>query len=568
LTTGLPVAIAVLALAQPAAAQYTWTGLSSPANGNWSDNTNWSSPPVSGIDTTITLAASPVTNLNNDIPGALTLNKLTFDSAAPVYSLSGNTLNFADSSSSTFPRIMINSNNRVTINNPLTVASNTFGIYGTGTGDLELTGGIGGSGFSSGSLVKYTSGALILGGANSIYNCQISAGTLTITNGATVSSTYGTVGTSNTTVTVSIGGGTGTSTWTCSQSLDVGSQTNDSMTITGGGVVSSTFSYIGSAPGNIGTVTVGGGTGAATWNSGALSVGLSGTGTLTINSGGTVVASALNGGNATSSVNFNGGTLSITATDNAINILKLQAGGGTIQVPNAGTTFTIDGVISDFTSGAGGLTKTGVGTLALTAANTYTGGTTISAGTLQVTNTSGSGTGSGAVSVKNGGTLGGGGTTVGSAGIISGLVTVQSGGHIAPGNAGPGILNLKGGVTFNSGSTLDIELNSATLGSGYDQLKVTGTAALNGNLNVTLGFTPLSTDTFTVVSATTVTGTFANTPGNHLTLSGGTFDVVYGSNFVTLQNFTPVPEPASVLLIGAGAACLAGWVRRRSHNLG
>jgi autotransporter-associated beta strand protein/T5SS/PEP-CTERM-associated repeat protein len=565
LTTGLPVAIAVLALAQPAAAQYTWTGMSTPANGNWSDSTNWSSPPVSGIDSMLTFGASPVTSPNNNITGAFTLNQLTFDSGAPVYSLSGNTLLFSDGSTGNIPRITVNSDNRVTINNAVTVAGNTLGVYGIGSGSLEIPGGVSGSGLSSsgGSLVKFSLGSLTLGGTNSIYNCQLSAGTLTITNGASLSSSSGTVGTSYSGVTVNIGGGTGTSTWTCSQSLDVGSQTTDSMTITGGGVVSSTLSYIGSGPGFIGMVNVGGGTGAATWNAGALSVGLSGTGTLTINSGGTVVASSLNGGNVTSSVNFNGGTLSITASDNASNTLMLQAGGGTIQVPNAGTTFTVTGVVSDFSSGAGGLTKTGVGTLILTAANTYTGGTTITGGTLLVTNTSGSGTGSGAVTVRSGGTLSGGGTTVGSAGIISGLVTVQSGGHIAPGNSGPGILNLTGGVTFNTGSNLDIILNSASLGSGYDQLKVTGTAALNGTLNVTLGFTPSPTDTFTVVSATIVTGAFANTPGNHLTVSGGRFDVVYGANFVTLQNYTPVPEPASALLIGAGAAGVAVWLRRR-----
>jgi autotransporter-associated beta strand protein len=56
----------------------------------------------------------------------------------------------------------------------------------------------------------------------------------------------------------------------------------------------------------------------------------------------------------------------------------LNAGGGTVQVTTAGTTLTLSGVMS----GAGGLTKTGPGALALTGANTYSGGTTISAGTL------------------------------------------------------------------------------------------------------------------------------------------------------------------------------------------
>src|SRR5262245_55672645 len=228
LTTGLPVAIAVLVLAQPAAAQYAWTGMSSPTNGNWSDSANWSSPPFSSIDTTLTFGASPVTNLNNNLAGAFTLNQLTFNAGAPAYSLSGNTLNLSDGSEGNIPRITVNSDNRVTINNAVTVAGNTLGIYGTGSGSLELLGGVSGSGLSSGgSLVKFSLGSLTLGGTNSIDNCQFSAGTVIITNGASISGSYGTVGTSYSGVTVNVGGGTGTSTWTCSQSLDVGSQTTD-----------------------------------------------------------------------------------------------------------------------------------------------------------------------------------------------------------------------------------------------------------------------------------------------------------------------------------------------------
>ena len=72
------------------------------------------------------------------------------------------------------------------------------------------------------------------------------------------------------------------------------------------------------------------------------------------------------------------GTLSITGTDSASNTLKMQTLGGTINVPNASTNFTITTGIS----GAGGLTKSGDGTLTFTAANTYSGVTTLNGGAI------------------------------------------------------------------------------------------------------------------------------------------------------------------------------------------
>ena len=97
---------------------------------------------------------------------------------------------------------------------------------------------------------------------------------------------------------------------------------------------------------------------------------------------------------------------------------------------NANTTFS--GLIRDggFNGGAGGsLTKVGTGTLTLSHANIYTGGTTIEAGTLVVTNATGSATGTGPVLVE-GGRLAG-------AGRIAGAVVIGSGN-------GPGALPIRG----------------------------------------------------------------------------------------------------------------------------
>lgn len=99
----------------------------------------------------------------------------------------------------------------------------------------------------------------------------------------------------------------------------------------------------------------------------------------------------------------------------------------------------------------GALTKIGAGTMRLTAANSYGGGTTLSAGRLLVNNATGSGTGSGSVTV-DGGVLGG-------TGRIAGAVTILDGGTIAPGNS-IGTLTISNSLTL-SGATL-MELNASS----------------------------------------------------------------------------------------------------------
>ena len=122
-------------------------------------------------------------------------------------------------------------------------------------------------------------------------------------------------------------------------------------------------------------------------------------------------------------------------------------------------------VVINSVIGTGAGTLVNYGNLTLAAANTYTGATTVAAGgTLNVNNTTGSGTGTGAVIVTSGAVISG-------SGIIAGPVSVA--GDLAPGN-GPGILTVNNQVTFQTGSTFSVDVNGLTAGSGYDQLVTTG----------------------------------------------------------------------------------------------
>jgi fibronectin-binding autotransporter adhesin len=224
-------------------------------------------------------------------------------------------------------------------------------------------------------------------------------------------------------------------------------------------------------------------------------------------------------------------------------------------------------------SGAGSLTQAGGGTLILTGNNTYGNGTTVNAGTLLVNNTSGSGTGGGAVTVNSGGTLGGNGT-------VSGAVTVASGGTLAPGELAVSKLTLGSTLNLDTGSTLAITLGGLVAGSGYDQVVVAGTITLGGDLSVTTvnGFKLALGQTFTILDDTgnsLTTGVFANATAGaiYTDASGDTFLVDFVTNAdggavpndVSLTVTGVVPEPGTwtLLLIGLGALSLVAIKRGR-----
>ena len=194
-------------------------------------------------------------------------------------------------------------------------------------------------------------------------------------------------------------------------------------------------------------------------------------------------------------------------------------------------------------SGSGNVTMLGPGTLALTASNTYSGGTTVGGGTLQLGNAAALGSTSGAATISSGvldlhgynvgmGALSGAGTidnlsgsgtytlTVGkgnASGTFSGVIQNTTG-AIALSKTGTGTLVLSGSDTYTGGTT--ISSGTLQLGDGTNHNgSVAGSISDNAHL------------TFANPYAQTYTGTISGS-GSVVKTAAGT-QVLTGSNTYT-----------------------------------
>lgn len=213
-----------------------------------------------------------------------------------------------------------------------------------------------------------------------------------------------------------------------------------------------------------------------------------------VTDGGTVIVdedAAL--GNATAQLRLDNGGLRIAGTKMATlaRNVSVEAGGGFIEVADADAAVTASGVFS----GTGAFAKTGAGTLTLTAANSFTGTTTVAAGRLNV---DGSLAGSTLTTVQDGAVLGGTGTV--------GNLALASGGRLAPGRS-IGTLKVAGDLTMAEGSVYEVEVDAD---GKADRVDVTGSASLAGSvLAMAAGgnYAPL-TDYTILTAEEGVTGSF------------------------------------------------------------
>ncbi len=309
-------------------------------------------------------------------------------------------------------------------------------------------------------------------------------------------------------------------------------------------------------------------------NSGTVLVGNSGTGTLNILGSGVVVADAgvtiaLNS-SSVGTLNFGtfGGTDNIASNALITPSITFGNGTGTINF-NQANTYTLTSSIT----GPGSVNLLGSGTTILTGSNSYTGPTTVLAGTLLVGNTAGSATGLGTLTVNEGALLGGSGTIGGDA-IISGNLTPGSG-------VNRGLISFAGSLIFGSNAVTTLTLNpglstNSVAGTDYDALNISGTLTYNGILKL-VDNSP-SVGIFNLFGVRSTSGNFdqVSLGASWFTLNGGlwklsenTYNWIFdpGSGDLTV---TMVPEPSVDALLGLGALTLLGfgaWSRNRKRRL-
>lgn len=366
------------------------------------------------------------------------------------------------------------------------------------SGDGIFSGAIGGAG----SLVKEGGGNVTLGGSNSFTGgTLVNGGTLTVAvvnlagavtnNSSLVFNQSGDATFANTISGTGLVAKTGPGTLTLSSSniytggtvvsqgtlraTNISSFGSGSITVETGGTLDLNFLNLTNlVVNNGGTITNANGLSGVSYSAGTSDVSQPNSSITEISGTATVLVS---GANTTVSL-MSGGSLNVGASGVAV----FSYVGGDISVNEGVSVVVRAGNSSGVVAGAGGLIKNSTGTLTFGGSNSIAGLTTVSAGRLVINGWHAAG----ATIATNTGVLSGAGTV--------GSTTVSGGGTIAPGSAGVGLINVAGNLKFGGSGNLNWQLQNAVgaAGAGYDHIDVDGaldlgSLASTNKFNINLG---------------------------------------------------------------------------------
>jgi autotransporter-associated beta strand protein len=367
----------------------------------------------------------------------------------------------------------ISNSSNVTVTNPGTLRFNRSDAY-TYTGIISGTG----------AAIKLAAGALTLSGANTYSGgTTLSAGTLNINNASAIG-----------TGTFTISAGTIDNTSGAAITLS----TNNAQNWNGN------FTFTGTNPLNLGTGAVPlSANRTLTTTANTLTVGgvISGAFSLTKNGAGTVILTGAN--TYTGITTITTGTLSLGngGTSGSVSgIIPNNATAGRIinnaaLIINRSNAYTITGNIS----GSGSVTKSGAGALALSGLNTYSGLTTLSAGTLNINSVSAIGTGTFTIS--------------------AGTIDNTSGGAItlSTNNA----QNWNADFTFTGTNPLNLGTGAVALSANRTLTTTANTLTVGGVIGGAFSLTKNGAGTLTLTGANTYTGITTVSAGTLSIGSGG-----------------------------------------------
>ena len=226
-------------------------------------------------------------------------------------------------------------------------------------------------------------------------------------------------------------------------------------------------------------------------------------------SGSSSCAILLNGGSITTATN--GGNLTLTGDSISLNGTTAVSAGSSyllmIQPRSSGVAVNL-GSTTDTRGGPLNLSSTELG---------Y-----VTGGTVNIGNTT-----SGLITISQSVTL-----------TSNTVLSSTSDTGVSPSLSAPSLTMTGKTLTFASGMPLNITVNAPVNAPQYSQLKVAGTLDLTGlTLNLSGTLTPSVGNVFTIVSATSLTGTFTGLPaGSLVTLNGQSLQVAYTATSVTLTD--------------------------------